>query len=206
LTDEQKAENPQTARTIAQAFTEKKFFRQGIEFSRQVGIDPDAQAGAVTNGGFEKPLGIPEDNYYGWNVERADRQLDIASDSSVKHQGNRSLKINFRTFLNPELADPWQIIASEPNVSYTLRFWARTENLRSAGTPAVQIVDPTDYRLLAVSPAVAAGTNDWQEFTVNFRSPGDAVGFIIRLARVYCGDSCPIVGLVWLDDFSLTRN
>lgn len=205
LDDEQKADNPQIAKTIAQALTEKKFFRQGIEFSRQVGVDPDAQAEAITNGGFEKALGSPDDNYYGWNVERGENKLDIASDSSVKHGGNRSLRINFRTFIKPELSNPWQIVAAQPGALYTLHFWARTENLRSAGMPMVEVLDPADNRLVAGSPAVATGTNDWQEFTVDFKAPEDSEGFVVRIARGFCGDACPIVGLLWLDDFTLVK-
>jgi hypothetical protein len=185
--------------------TEKKFFRQGLEFSRQVGIDPEAQVGAVTNGGFEKPVGVPDDNYYGWNVERGDNKLDISADSSVKHAGNRALKVNFRIFAKPELSNPWQIVAVEPGTSYVLRFWARTENLRSAGMPQIEVLHSTEYRLIAASPAVATGTNDWQEFKVEFTAPHDSDGVVVRLARAYCGDACPIVGLLWLDDFTLTK-
>jgi hypothetical protein len=53
LSDDQKGEHQKIARTVAQALTEKKMFRQGLEFSRQVGIDPDAQIEAITNGGLE---------------------------------------------------------------------------------------------------------------------------------------------------------
>ena len=205
LTDEQKAANPQTARTIAQALTEKKFYRQGIQFSRQVGIDGDAEPEQVSNGGFEKALGQPDENYYGWKVERGDNKIEIASDASVKHSGNRSLKLNFRAFVKPELANPWQIVAAEPGASYELHFWARTENLRSAGMPLIQIVDPADNRLIAVSPAIASGTNDWQEISIAFKGPQDVDGFVIRVGRAYCGENCPIVGLLWLDDLTVTK-
>lgn len=205
LTDEQKLENPQTAKTIAQALTEKKFYRQGVQFSQQVGIDPDAQIDAITNGGFEKSLGSPDENYYGWNVERGDNKIDIGADSSVKHGGNRSLKINFKTYVKPELSNPWEIVAAQPGSSFSLHFWARTENLRSAGMPVVEILDPEDNRLIASSPSMGTGTNDWQEFTVDFKAPEKSEGFVVRLARSFCGEACPIVGLLWLDDFVLVK-
>jgi tetratricopeptide (TPR) repeat protein len=206
LDDAQKAEHPQVARTIAQALTEKKFYRQGLEFSRQVGIDPDAQAETVTNGGFEKALGSPDDTYYGWNVERTDNKLDIATDSSVKHQGSRALRLNFRTYVKPELGNPWQIVATQPRANYILHFWARTENLKSAGMPTVEVVDPSDNRLIVSSPSISTGTNDWQEFSIEFKAPEAVDGVFIRVARSYCGDACPIVGILWLDDFSLARS
>jgi len=204
LSDDQKAESPQIPKIIAQAFTEKRFYRQGIEFSRQVGIDPDAQAETITNGGFEKALGAPDDNYYGWNVERGDGKIDIASDSSVKHLGNRSIKINFRSYVKPDLSNPWQIVAAQPGSSFTLHFWVRTENLRSAGLPVLEVLNPVDNRLIAASQAIASGTNDWQEMNIDFKSPEDVDGFVIRLSRSYC-ESCPLVGLIWMDDFSLTK-
>jgi len=205
LTDAQKSENPQTAKTITQALTEKKFFRQGMEFSRQVGIDPDAQLEQVTNGGFEKPLGNPDENYYGWNVERSDNKLDISADSSVKHAGNRSLRVTFRTYVKPELSNPWEIVAVEPGADYVLRFWVRTENLRSAGMPQIEVLQSTEYKLIAASPAFPTGTNDWQELTMDLKAPADSDGIVIRLARSYCGDACPLVGILWLDDLSITR-
>lgn len=205
LTDDQKSEHPQIARTIAQALTEKKFFREGLEFSRQVGVDPEARRETVTNGGFEKAIGNPEDNNYGWNVERGDSKLDISTDSSIRHQGDRSLRLTFRTYAKPELSNVWQIIAVDPGASYTLRFWDRTENLRSAGMPLVEVVDAVESHLIAASPAFPTGTNDWQEITVAFRAPESADGVIIRTGRSYCGDACPIVGILWYDDFSINR-
>ena len=206
LSDQQKNDNGLVARTIAQAFTERKFYREGLEFSRQTGIDPNAQLETVTNGGFEKSVGNPDDNYYGWNVDRSDNNLDISADSSVKHSGNRSLKVNFRTYVKPQLADPWQIVVVEPRQSYTLSFWVRTENLRSAGMPTVEVIDPEEYHLLATSPAIAIGSNDWQAMSVTFKAGENSDGVVIRLGRSYCRDTCPLVGTLWVDDFSLVRN
>jgi hypothetical protein len=205
LSDQQKADNSQTAKAIAQTLTERKFFRQGLEFSRQAGIDPDAQEDAVSNGGFEKALGSPDDNFYGWNVERSDNKLDISLDPSVRHTGNRSLRMNFRTYVKPELSNPWQFVVIRSAGLYSLHFWARTENLRSAGMPTVEVLDPTDNRLIAASSPMATGTNDWQEFSIDFKSPDKADAVVVRVSRSYCGEACPIFGLLWLDDFSLVR-
>ena len=80
----------------------------------------------------------------------------------------------------------------------------RTENLRSAGLPVLEVLNPVDNRLIAASQAIASGTNDWQEMNIDFKSPEDVDGFVIRLSRSYC-ESCPLVGLIWMDDFSLTK-
>ncbi|MFN6964142.1 MAG: tetratricopeptide repeat protein [Pyrinomonadaceae bacterium] len=205
LTNDEKAEHPQTARTIARALTEKRFFRQGLEFSRQVGIDTDAQPETVTNGGFEKAIGTEEANFYGWNIVRGDNKLDVSSDTSVKHTGARSLKLNFRVYVKPELHNVWQIVAVEPGRSYRLSFWVRTDNLRSSGVPQVDVVNGNDNLILASSGPVPTGSVDWQEMTIDFRTPENCEGIVIRTSRVFCGEACPIAGTLWYDDFQLSR-
>jgi hypothetical protein len=71
--------------------------------------------------------------------------------------------------------------------------------------PTVEIVDPVDGRLIIASPAVPTGTNDWQEFSVEFKAPDDSDGVVVRVARSYCGEACPLTGILWLDDFALTK-
>jgi len=205
LTPEQKAEHPQIAKTIAQALTSRRFFREAVEFSRQVGIDPESSPEIVTNGGFEKPLGSADDNLFGWKLTRGDNKLDVSVDSSVKHSGGRSLKLNFKTYVKPELFNVWQIVAVNPQQNYRLSFWLRTEDLRSAGVPQVDVVNGNDDRIVASSPPFPAGTSDWHEVTIDFKTPENCEGIFIRTSRTYCGDACPIVGTVWYDDFSIGR-
>lgn len=205
LTPEQKSEHPQTARTIAQGLTEKHYFREALEFSRELGIDPDSSLETVTNGGFEKAIGNQDDNFFGWNLVRSDNKLDISVDSSVKHSGARSLKLNFRTYVKPELYNAWQFVAVQSNQSYRLTFWLRTDSLRSAGVPVVDVLNGNDNLLLATSPPFPTGSVDWQEVTVDFKTPENCEGIIIRTSRTFCGEACPIVGTVWYDDFSLTK-
>ena len=66
LTDEQKAGHADTAKRIARGLFEMQRFRESLAFSVQTGIDPEAQAEQVTNGGFEKFLGNPDDTIFGW--------------------------------------------------------------------------------------------------------------------------------------------
>jgi tetratricopeptide (TPR) repeat protein len=204
LSPEQKGEHPEIARTIAQGLVEKHFFREALEFSRQIGIDPDSSPETVTNGGFEKQIGDQSDNFFGWNLVRGDNKLDISVDSSVKHSGARSLKLNFRTYVKPDLYNAWQFVAVEPNRSYRLTFWLRTDGLRSAGVPIVDVLDGNDNLLLATSPPFPTGSVDWQEMMVDFKTPENCEGVIIRTSRTFCGEACPIVGTIWYDDFSLT--
>lgn len=205
LNDEQKAENPQIAKIIAQGLYEKRSYPQALEFARQLGIDPDAKPETVTNAGFEKTIGNADDTRFGWRVTRNDPKVDVAVDSIVRHEGAKSLRILFKAYNKPELYIVTQNVVVEPGRSYRLRFWLRTENLRSGGMPQLQIVNANDDTMLAVSPAYPNGTNDWEQVSVAFTAPDNCSGIVIRTIRAGCGPDCPIAGTIWYDDFDLDR-
>ena len=127
------------------------------------------------------------------------------TDGKVKREGSRSLRVSFRSFIKPTLANIFQTVVVEPGKRYSLRFWVRTENLRSAGTPMIEIINANDDRSIARSPALATGTNDWQEMSIDFAAPPGCSGISIRTIRAFCGEECPITGILWYDDFELTE-
>lgn len=204
LTDEEKAENAVVAKAVTQSLYERRFFKAAVEFSRQVGIDPQAGLEAVSNNGFEKPIAPKGESYFGWNMLDVDK-MKVEFDPNQKREGARSLRVNFTGYGKPDLFTVWQSIAVEPSKQYRLSFWVRTENLRSGGPPTVNILSGRDNSPIAVSKPFPTGTNDWQEIAIDFATPGDADGIIIGTGRVNCGEDCPIVGTFWYDDFKLSR-
>lgn len=205
LTIEEKLEYPQILKLMAQGLMERRYFPQALEFAKQLGMDADAQPEVVTNGGFEKPIAGANDTRFGWQVLRNDGKFDATVDSSVRHDGARSLKLTFRSYNKPELYNVVQNVVVEPGGSYRLRFWLRTENLKSAGPPLLQIFNGNNDQLIAATSAFTAGGNDWQEIRVDFTVPASCNGISIRTARAYCGENCPIIGTMWYDDFVLNR-
>ena len=205
LSEEQKATNVETAKRIARGLFEKRRFRESLAFSVQTKIDPEAQAEAITNGGFEKFLGNAEDNIFGWQIARGDGRLDILPDSNVKFEGAKSLRLTFRGYSRPELHNVVQFIAVEPGASYRLTMMVRTENLRSGGPPVLQVISGKDNVGIGSSEPFAAGSADWKQMTIDFTVPSDFDGVHVRTGRVSCGDECPITGTIWYDDFRLTK-
>jgi hypothetical protein len=203
LSEKQKVEFHATAKTTTQVLWQNQAFREGLEFSRQSGIDPDARIEAITDPGFESPLRNSEETFFGWKIDRADGKADVAPDTSVRHSGTRSLRITFRNYDKQTLKCMWQNVAISPKTKYKLNFWIRTENLRSGGPPFVEVVNATDDKALGASQSFPFGTNEWLQMSVEFTTPNDSKGIYIRTSRGYCGDICPIVGIVWLDDFEL---
>ena len=205
LSGADKAANPQIAKAISHGLFIQRHFPQSLEFARQLGIDPDAQPESVTNASFEKGLDESPDSRFGWKVVRNDAKIEINIDQKVKREGNRSLRVSFRNYVKSELYNIFQTIVVEPNKKYALRFWVRTENLKSAGPPLLEVVDANNDRLLARSSEFASGTDDWREFSVEFVTPANCSGINIRTARSFCGEECPLTGIFWYDDFVLLR-
>lgn len=205
LSEAEKASDPQVAKSIAQGLFIQRIFPHALEFARQLGIDADALPEAVTNPGFERVVAAQEDSRFDWRINRSDSKIDITTDTSVKHTGSRSLKISFRNYLKPDLYNIFQTVVVEPNRNYRLSFWVRTESLKSSGPPFGQIVNANDDTPINGSKVFQIGTNDWQEYAVDFRTPGNCNGITIRTVRQPCGDQCPMVGTIWYDDFELIK-
>jgi hypothetical protein len=204
LTPEQKKENESDAKIIAQALFEKKYFRSAVGFTRELGIETEAQAEKIQNAGFESETGRENDSYFSWKVIQAEK-VDVRFDRTQKHGGNRSLRVVFNGFAGAQYYQVYQIVAVEPNARYNLSFWVRTENLKSAGNPLIEIVNANDDRVIKATSAFPDGSNEWQEMKIDFVAPPNAEGVIVRVARAFCGNQCPLFGSVWLDDFLISR-
>lgn len=205
LDEQDKSANPEIAKAISQGLFIQRSFPEALEFSRQLGVDAEARPESVTNPGFERLINSQDDSRFGWKINRNDPKFDTSTDSSVKHQGSRSLKIIFRNYLKPELYNIFQTVVVEPNQDYRLSFWVRTENLKSAGAPLLEIVNANDEKIIAASKPFKIGTNDWEEYSVDFKVRENCNGITIRTARQSCGDQCPLMGSIWYDDFELKK-
>ncbi len=205
LSDEEKTVNPELLRGMAIGLYEQLYFPQSLEFARQAGFDPDAVPEKVTNDSFEKNLSEGPNSRFGWMVARGDPKFDVAVDQKVRREGTRSLRVTFRNFVKSELYNITQTVVVEPSSRYRLRFWVRTENLKSAGPPLLEIVNAHVGMPIARSQTFATGTNDWQEYTLDFNTPENCTAVNIRTTRAYCGEGCPIVGIFWYDGFELNR-
>lgn len=204
LSDAEKDASNVGKRDIAQALFDKGFYRSAIEFIRQLGIEPEAAAEKIQNGGFENPIGEAKDAYFGWKVSPVEK-MDVKLDPTQKREGNRSLRVNFSGYAAPTLNAIYQIVAVQPKTRYRLTVWTRTENLKSAGAPNLEIFNVIDNKTVAASPSFPVGTNDWQQLKIEFTTPENTEGVALRTTRVYCGENCLIFGTLWYDDFRLEK-
>jgi Carbohydrate binding domain len=204
LTAEQKQENQLYAELILQAFYEKKFYRTAVEFASGLGKEPEAKAETVQNGGFESPIKDANETLFGWRFLPTEK-FDVKLDSSSKKEGNRSLRLSFNGYANVEIKNLSQYVTVESGKRYRLVFWVRTENLKSAGTPNLEVVNANDDKVITSTNPFPTGTNDWQQMKLDFTAPTNAEAVELRTGRGFCGNNCPIVGTIWYDGFSISR-
>ncbi|HEV7645636.1 MAG TPA: hypothetical protein VGO50_16985 [Pyrinomonadaceae bacterium] len=204
LSPEEKEDNKPLALVMMQGLYERKYFRAALIFARELGKDAPDGVGMIQNGGFELPMGQMSEVAFGWQIADKDR-IEIRPDSDKKHEGSQGLRIKFDAYNEPTLVNVGQIVPVEPGARYSLTFWVRTENLRSAGPPMVQIDGVNEARTFGASAPFPTGTNDWQQMKIDFTAPVDGDGVFIRTLRLYCGNNCPIVGTIWYDDFNLQK-
>lgn len=204
LSEQEKRENDQPARAIARSLYDKQMFRAALEFVRQLDIEPEARGETVQNAGFERPIENYKDVYFGWRILPAER-MEIKLDPTQKKEGARSLRVSFNGYAQPAIFTILQNVTVEPRARYRLSFWVKTENLKTGGAPVLEIYNNADSKIIAASQPFPVGTNDWQQFKIEFAAPESVEAVGLRTARVYCGENCPIVGAFWYDDFRFEK-
>jgi hypothetical protein len=194
------------SKEMVEALAAAKQFRAVLSVKRE--IEPDANlpvAGQIWNGGFESPLAASHADPFGWIVNsRPAAQIAI---DSVARTGQGSLRMTFRSSSTLEQIQLSQTVVVEPGAQYRFEYYARTQELISASTPILSIVDAVDGAALVRSKPVPSGTNDWQKVTLDFTTNPKHDGITVGFNRAACSEAqvCPIFGSVWYDDFNLQR-
>lgn len=191
--------------SISDGLYSQRHFTEALSFAKQLGNATDAEPNKITNASFETNIGESEQARFAWQITRNEGKLEITADGKVAHEGTRSLRMTFRGYAKPVLANVFQTVVVEPNRKYSLSFWVRTSDLKSGGTPMLEVLNGVNDASLTRTEPFANGTAEWQRMTLDFRTPENCVGIVIRTIRQYCGEECQITGSVWYDDFSLTQ-
>lgn len=205
LADADKERYRYRAVNIADGLYIQRYFSEALGFAKYLGNALDAEPEKVTNPSFETAIGEAERSRFGWQIYRTEPKMEVTTDGKVQHSGSRSLRMTFRGFAKPTFTNILQTIVVEPNRNYSLSFWVRTEELKSLGTPMLEILNGVDDKSIVRTEPFANGTADWQRVTLEFRTPENCRGVILRTIRNFCGEECPITGTFWYDDFELVR-
>ncbi|HEX6187801.1 MAG TPA: hypothetical protein VFZ40_06960 [Pyrinomonadaceae bacterium] len=204
LTPDVRAKVASQGRSLRKALLDAKQFRAALEVHRDLEPDHAHAPEVLSNGGFEELITLPVARPFGWTLgSNVQAQISIINEG---FGGQRSLQIVLSATTRLERINASQTIAVQPNTQYRLEYHARTDDLNSASTPVVIIVDGGDNQTIATTASLPTGTNGWQKFAVDFKTrDSDGITLIIGCLPCSVGDICPIFGTVWYDDFILQR-
>ncbi len=177
-------------------------FAAAHEIARQIG-DTTAVPETISNPSFEELIVDGPTAKFGWEIVPGEPRVEIGFDNQVKSSGNRSLRVSFRNLVRSDFINVYQTVIVRPDTSYMLKFSVRTEGLRSAGRPRLQIVNANDNSTAAMSEMFASDLSEWTQISVTFRTGPVTRAISIRTFRQYCGDECSASGVLWYDDFEL---
>jgi hypothetical protein len=205
--DEKKAQRA-SGEGLMRALFEARRFHAALDVYRS--IAPESAGGVSTgqllNGGFEKDINAAEKHPFDWEV-RPVAQVQMGIDPRDAHGGGRSLRLLFNSRSGLNFNHISQLVVVEPSTRYRLEFFIRTNNLKSATTPVLEVLDRGEKGgVLASSAPAPADTGDWQQVALDFTTPAQTEAVTVQIILPRCAEgSCPIFGRVWYDDFSLQR-
>ena len=202
----EKKEQSATGTALIKSLLEQKRYHAALGIS--IDLNPEAGLEKVKqfiNGSFEDDIETTGASWLSWQI-KSDPQAQIAIDGSTHRSGARSLRILFKAPSTFSFDNVAQTVVVDPATQYRFECYVRAEDLKSAGTPIIEIIDASDGKtILGASQPLITGTYDWQPITINFKSPPKTEAVTVRIVRATCGTDavCPIFGIVWYDDFNL---
>src|SRR3569832_2225749 len=151
------------------------------------------RADLLQNGGFELPVETPAVAPLNWGIDYWLPTSPLPRDNVIAHSGTSSARITAPTGTDARFL---QEVTVEPQTTYMLTGWIKTENV-SAGAGA----NLTLFGTWTHSEGLF-GTNDWTRVSLWFNS-GSNTRITIGARLGYW--SAMSVGTAWFDDLSLTR-
>ncbi len=162
---------------------------------------------SIVDGGFEAELRAGQLPSFGWRIERELKGVKVFLGKRESRSGNRHLILDWSG--DPAVWTPAmsQLILVAPGKSYRLSFWARAEDLVTAGAPIVTINDAAKNELpLAQSTPLTQADGQWRQYFVQFETGANTQAVQLAVRREFCAVTpCPVFGQLWLDDFVLSN-
>jgi tetratricopeptide (TPR) repeat protein len=206
LSEAEQKDNRKTGESVIKSLIEAKRYHQAADVWNRLVPTSDSRVtvGKFADGGFEGNVVQAAGAAFGWRF-RTVPQIHVGIDPALGHSGSRSLRISFQVRSRVESMDISQLVTVYPRTQYVLESFVKANNLQSAGTPVIELIDASDGSLIATSPPAPSGNSDWQPVVLSFTTGAKTDAVKVRINRASCGENsvCPIFGTVWYDDFNL---
>ncbi|HEX8096904.1 MAG TPA: tetratricopeptide repeat protein [Pyrinomonadaceae bacterium] len=207
LSTAEKKEQRAVGESLLSSLAAAKRYRAAFDIYRDLAPDgPSIQPGQFQNGGFENDLKPAGTTPFGWQIKSTPPQAQVVIDARGGRGGGRALRVQLNAPKTLAFDHVSQLLAVAPSTQYRFECYVRTDDLKTAGAPLFQVFDAGDGSLLAATPPLPAGKNDWRALAVEFKTTPKTEAVVVRSGRAPCGSDpnvCPVFGTIWYDDFNL---
>ena len=124
-------------------------------------------------------------------------------DSTVKHSGNNSIRVDFDGTKDINFFNVFQFVDLIPENAYRLSGYIRTENFKPYNGVSIALMDFYYYRLFNTHTQKVSGTSNWTWVEKIFKVPR-AVRKPVLMLRRFEGDG-KISGKAWFDNISIQK-
>lgn len=156
----------------------------------------------VENGDFENAL---LDMGFDWRVAPV-AGVYVGLDDSTFHSPAKSLMVEFTGKQNLDYHNVYQYVPVEPNHSYRLTAYLKTQDITTDSGPRMEVRDPYNPALLDKFTDQVTGTTDsWTPLSLTFTTGPKTELITINVARRASEEFInQISGKFWVDDVTLT--
>ncbi len=208
LNEAEKRANRAKGEAMVGALVTAKRFHQAAEVANDLvpAAAYRAGEGKFVDGGFEDDL-IPQTGaVFGWQVKSL-HQAQVGIDPDRGNNSSRSLRIVFQVPSRLDSMSVAQLVPVRPDTQYDFECFVRSQDLQSASTPRIEIIDATEGQGVIASDQAPTGSTDWQRIAFGFKTGAKTEAVTVKIIRTSCPEDpvCPIFGTVWYDDFNLKR-
>lgn len=151
----------------------------------------------VVNGGFDENL---LNQGLDWRYQTVPG-VDVSLDSSTFHDGRRALHVVYETAPVQD-AGIFQYIPVQPDTSYELAWFCRSDNMNGASGPRLYIADAYSHEDLLVSEDLR-GAPAWQTHSARFHTGNRTDLVVLGITRQPA--TAKFAGDLWIDGVRLQK-
>jgi tetratricopeptide (TPR) repeat protein len=156
----------------------------------------------VFNGGFENDI---LNGGLDWRLNPG-LGMAVEYDTSVRHSGLRSLRMDFNGGFNLDLSEPAQFVPVDPGQVYTFHAYLRTDSITTESDLHFEIFDPAHRNEITAKTDGLKGTHLWTSAETEIHTGSQTKFLEVMLRRTPSRQfENKLSGTVWIDDVSLTQ-
>jgi tetratricopeptide (TPR) repeat protein len=151
----------------------------------------------VVNGGFDEDV---LNEGLDWRYQSVPG-AEITLDSSTFHDGRRALHVTYQS-ASVQDSGVFQYVPLQPNTTYELSWFSRTDNMNGASGPRLYVADAYTRDVLLLTEDLR-GAPAWQSHKTRFQTGNQTEVIVLGITRQPAMPK--LAGNLWIDDVRLQK-